>query len=211
MVAHPQAMDRARKLLALMEQKFIDPETGTLGEYFTDQWARAPGADGDLVEPGHHAEWSWLLRQYERINRLPAGARASALIDKAVGWSDPATGLLVDEADRRGGIRRTTRRTWPQTELAKAWMGEAEVGRAGAADKARQALAGLAKHYLDRPVVGGWTDQFDTAGRPLSQVVMASTFYHVFCAIAEADRVLGASASATAAPASAAPSARAPR
>ena len=44
------------------------------------------------------------------------------------------------------------------------------------------------------PFPGGWMDQFDAAGKPLTEFVPASTFYHVFCAIAEADRALGARA-----------------
>ena len=52
-------------------------------------------------------------------------------------------------------------------------------------------LAALKQHYLDQPFPGGWMDQFDAAGKPLTEFVPASTFYHVFCAIAEADRTLG--------------------
>ena len=100
---HPDAMARAGRLLALFETRFIDAKTGTLREYFTDAWTPAPGAEGDIVEPGHHAEWTWLLRQYERLNGLPHGTRASTLIDTAVRWSDPPTGFLIDEADRHGG------------------------------------------------------------------------------------------------------------
>src|SRR3712207_7919041 len=55
---------------------------------------------------------------------------------------------------------RGTRRCWPQTELAKAWIAEAEAGSSQAAGKAREALSALAEHYLDRPFQGGWIDQF---------------------------------------------------
>ena len=72
-VAHPQAMARAQKLLAMMNDKFFDPKTRTLGEYFTDAWTAVPGAAGDCVEPGHQAEWAWLLRKHERLCGLPAG------------------------------------------------------------------------------------------------------------------------------------------
>src|SRR5262249_23229209 len=113
------------------------------------------------------------------------------LLQAALRWSEPTTGFLLDEASRNGPLLRTTRRTWPQTELAKAWIAEAETGHAGAAEKARIALLALADCYLARPAEGGWTDQFDAAGEPTTSKMPASTFYHVFCAIAEADRVLG--------------------
>lgn len=191
-VAHPQAMTRAGKLLAMMNERFFDSKTETVGEYFTDAWTPLPGAAGDCVEPGHHAEWAWLLRKHERLSGSPPGPLPATLLKSALRWSDPKTGLLIDEADRNGPVRHASRRTWPQTELAKAWIAEAEVGVAGARSKAAAALQALTDHYLDTPFAGGWTDQFDEAGRALTVHMPASTFYHVFCAIVEADRVLGA-------------------
>ena len=173
-----------------MREKFFDPKSETLGEYFTDEWKPVPGADGDFVEPGHQAEWAWLLRKHERLRGLPAGPLASKLLRSALRWSDPKTGFLIDEADRNGPARRTSRRTWPQTELAKAWIAEAEIAKPDASLKAAAALQALSDYYLDKPYVGGWTDQFDENGHPLTAHMPASTFYHVFCAIAEADRVL---------------------
>lgn len=189
-IAHPQALTRVQKLLAMMHNKFFDDRTDTLGEYFTDAWTRVPGVDGNCVEPGHQAEWAWLLRKHERLSGLSPGPLATRLLQSALRWSDPKTGLLFDEADRNGPVRRTSRRTWPQTELAKAWIAEAEVNTFGAAERAKAALQALTDHYLDTPHVGGWTDQFDVHGRALTVHMPASTFYHVFCAIAEADRVL---------------------
>ena len=70
-------------------------------------------------------------------------------------------------------------------------MAQAESGDAGAADEARQALVRLQRHYLDHPVAGGWYDQFDENGCSLVDFIPASSFYHVLCAVAEAERVLG--------------------
>ena len=195
-VAHRQAMPRAQRLLALMNEKFFDPRTETLGEYFTDAWALVSGEEGNCVEPGHQAEWSWLLRKYERLCGLPPGPLSATLLKSALRWNDPDTGLLFDEADCNGPLRKTSRRNWPQTELAKAWIAQAEIGTAGAAEKAKAALQALSDYYLDKPVVGAWTDQFDKEGRPLTVTLPASSFYHIFCAIAEADRVLGSQATA---------------
>jgi mannose/cellobiose epimerase-like protein (N-acyl-D-glucosamine 2-epimerase family) len=80
---------------------------------------------------------------------------------------------------------------WPQTEIAKAWIAQAEGGDAGAAEQARAALWRLERHYLSHPVSGGWYDQFDRDGRSLVAAIPASSFYHVPCACAEADQVLG--------------------
>ena len=57
--------------------------------------------------------------------------------------------------------------------------------------QAREALARLYRHYLRHPVLGGWYDQFDRDGKSLVDFIPASSFYHILCAIAEADRVFG--------------------
>jgi mannose-6-phosphate isomerase len=40
-------------------------------------------------------------------------------------------------------------------------------------------------------VAGGWYDQFDRDGNSLVATIPASSFYHVFCAVAEAEQVIG--------------------
>ncbi|MCC8940398.1 AGE family epimerase/isomerase, partial [Bradyrhizobium sp. Arg68] len=112
------------------------------------------------------------------------------LLASALRYRD-ATGCLIDEGDAEGNIRRQTRRLWPQTELAKAWIAQAEAGESGAADEARAALVLLERHYLSHPVAGGWYDQFDREGNSLVATIPASSFYHVLCAITEAEQVLG--------------------
>jgi mannose-6-phosphate isomerase len=189
-VEHPQALARARRIHDMLGEKFLDEESCTIGEYFTEAWVPLPGPSGEIVEPGHLAEWVWLLRRYEAATGAPPSSLPSRLLASALRWRDPATGFLIDEAARGGRVTRGSRRLWPQTELAKAWIGEAEAGQPEAAPQAGAILAALASHYLDKPFVGGWIDQFDAAGQPISGYVPASTLYHLFCAIAEADRVL---------------------
>jgi mannose/cellobiose epimerase-like protein (N-acyl-D-glucosamine 2-epimerase family) len=188
--ARADGLERAAVIAGLLEERFIDPATGLLCEHFTDTWEPQSGAAGTSVEPGHAAEWSWLLRRHERLAGLPRGRRASALLAGALGMACPRTGFLVDEADRLGTIRRDSRRCWPQTELAKAWMGEAEAGSEVASAVARASLRRLADHYVGRPFDAGWTDCFAADGTVACDTVPASTLYHVFAAAAEADRVL---------------------
>src|SRR5437868_15102522 len=102
-----------------------------------------------------------------------------------------ATGCLIVEGDSAGTVRRHTRRLWPQTEIAKAWIAQAEAGEAGAADEARAALVRLERYYLSHPVAGGWHDQFDRDGNSLVATIPASSLYHVLCAVTEAEQVLG--------------------
>jgi mannose-6-phosphate isomerase len=180
--------NRAAELYALFVANLYDPQRGVLGEYFEEDWSKIEPVS---VEPGHQAEWVWLLRGFERITGCPTARHRSQLLASALRYRDDVTGCLFDEGDAGGNVRKFTRRCWPQTEIAKAWIAQAEIGEQGAADEAREALARLYRHYLRHPVLGGWYDQFDRDGRSVVDFIPASSFYHVLCAIAEADRVLG--------------------
>jgi mannose-6-phosphate isomerase len=171
----------------LFVTNLFDPVTQTLGEYFEDDWARISPA---VVEPGHQAEWVWLLRNFERNTGCPTTKYRSALLTSALRYRDESTGCLIDEGDSAGRITRATRRLWPQTEIAKAWVAQSETDVPGAAEEARRALVRLYVHYLNHPVAGGWYDQFDAGGRSLVEIIPASSFYHVLCAISEAVLVL---------------------
>jgi len=179
--------NRAGDLFGLFAASLYDARRQALGEYFEEDWSRIEPV---VVEPGHQAEWVWLLRGFERVTGCPTGRYRAQLLSSALRYRDEATGCLIDEGDAEGNIRKSTRRLWPQTEIAKAWIAQAEVGEQGAADKACEALARLHRHYLSHPVPGGWYDQFDRDNRSLVDTIPASSFYHIICAIAEAERVL---------------------
>ena len=180
--------NRAGDFFALFLGVLYDKQKQALGEYFEDDWSRIEPV---RVEGGHQAEWVWLLKGFERITGCPTGRHRGELLASALRYRDEATGCLVDEGDAAGNIRRHTRRLWPQAEMAKAWIAQAEGREAGAADEARAALARLERHYLSHPVAGGWYDQFDRDGNSLVATIPASSFYHVLCAVAEAEQVLG--------------------
>jgi mannose-6-phosphate isomerase len=180
--------NRAGEFFALFLANLYDKQKRVLGEYFEEDWSKIEPVS---VEPGHQAEWAWLLRGFERITGCPTGRYRGELLASALRYRDEATGCLADEGDTEGSIRRHSRRLWPQTEIAKAWIAQAESGEAGAADEARAALARLERYYLAHPVRGGWYDQFDREGKSLIDTIPASSFYHVFCAVAEAELVLG--------------------
>jgi mannose/cellobiose epimerase-like protein (N-acyl-D-glucosamine 2-epimerase family) len=180
--------NRAGDLFGLFIANLYDPQRQVLGEYFEEDWSRIEPV---IVEPGHQAEWVWLLKGFERITGCPTGRHRAQLLASALRYREARTGCLLDEGDADGNVRKFTRRLWPQTELAKAWIAQADAGEPGAADEARQALALLHRHYLQHPVPGGWYDQFDSDDRSLVDLIPASSFYHIICAIAEADRVLG--------------------
>lgn len=178
---------RAGEIFSLFVSNFYDARWQVLGEYFEEDWSQI---EPICVEPGHQAEWVWLLKNFERITGCPTAAYRKTLLASALRYRDSQTGCLVDEGDRTGLITKGSRRCWPQTEIVKAWIAQAEAGSEDAAFKAREALGRLQQYYLRHPVAGGWYDQFDASGRSMVDFIPASTFYHVICAVAEAERVL---------------------
>jgi mannose/cellobiose epimerase-like protein (N-acyl-D-glucosamine 2-epimerase family) len=180
--------NRAGEFFGLFLANLYDKQKQVLGEYFEDDWSKIEPV---IVEPGHLAEWVWLLKGFERITGCPTGRYRAELLASALRYRDEATGCLVDEGNAAGGIKRFSRRCWPQTEIAKAWIAQAEAGEPGAADEARGALSRLERHYLRHTVAGGWYDQFDRDGTSLVATIPASSFYHVLCAAVEAEQVLG--------------------
>jgi mannose/cellobiose epimerase-like protein (N-acyl-D-glucosamine 2-epimerase family) len=179
--------NRAGEFFALFLADLYDKQKQVLGEYFEDDWSPIEPV---RVEPGHQAEWVWLLKGFERITGCPTGKFRGELLASALRYREESTGCLIDEGDAAGNIKRHSRRLWPQTEIAKAWIAQAEAGEAGATEEARAALSRLERHYLRHPVAGGWYDQFDRDGRSLIATIPASSFYHVLCATVEADAVL---------------------
>mgnify|MGYP000125433051 CR=1 FL=1 len=72
--------DAATKLIDLFQSKLFDQHSGTLAEYFADDWSRAPGEEGRLVEPGHQLEWAWILNAARKQLNLNTTDMIRALV-----------------------------------------------------------------------------------------------------------------------------------
>jgi mannose/cellobiose epimerase-like protein (N-acyl-D-glucosamine 2-epimerase family) len=110
---------------------------------------------GDIVEPGHHYEWFWPLRQ---VPRLTGGESVdnytSALYKHAdtQGWD--GEGLIVDELGSASNVITASRRSWPLTEAAKANIAEGAHARGTFDEKAAHCFTSLAGRFLARPEAG---------------------------------------------------------
>jgi mannose/cellobiose epimerase-like protein (N-acyl-D-glucosamine 2-epimerase family) len=182
---------RAAELYGMMAARFFQHKTGILAEYFDGSWNPRDGIDGRICEPGHHFEWSWLLRRYAALSGRGDSPVAHAL--KAFGdrYGYDFEGFVVDQLLDDGRVHRTSRRCWPHTEAIKAEVAAAETGDGQAPARAAHAIDRLMGAFLGRPVAGGWIDHVDATGAPIVDSMPASTLYHVFLAAAEADRVWG--------------------
>lgn len=181
-------LERATGIVALFELHFFDPQLGAVREWFGPDWSRR-GPDSRHLDPGHQAEWVWLLGEYGR----EAGRDLSDCQDALYVFADrhgrqPSTRLLCEEVqvDVGGGISpsRPGARLWSQTELLKAQVTfYVRCPLPSAAQALTQTVNAIFERHLDGPHLPGlWQDALDPAGRPTATVVPASTLYHLWVA-----------------------------
>ncbi|MGE3164904.1 MAG: AGE family epimerase/isomerase [Planctomycetota bacterium] len=188
---HSAATSLAEQLYALMRQRFLDVATGTLREFFTDDWQFHP-EEGHVVEPGHHFEWAWILERYADLTDT-AEARGLADALREWGWHhgrDAVHGGIFDAVDPRGTPLRDSKRIWPQLEVLKAFAVHHErTLDPNSRERLVAALGYLRERYL-RPD-GSWIEHLDRSGAPTNQRLPGSTGYHLFLGLTEARRALG--------------------
>lgn len=193
----------SRQLVTLFRTRLIERGSDTLGEYFHENWLRAVGIDGDKVEPGHHAEWVWLLDRHQALlgeSTLRLARRLDGICTRhAIG---PETGLMRDEIGREGNLRLGSSRLWAQTEMLRA---NCVMHRIAAANSdpvdARSRLSAIVRttdNLLTRYLVGAegrvlppgtWIDQLDAFARPAIDKIPASSFYHIMAGWVELDQL----------------------
>lgn len=166
----------ARRVLDLFATRFFDREHLMLGEFFSADWTVAPGGAGQVIEPGHHMEWIWLLDQAGRLGLDGHVRQADALFASALTNGVGAQGLLVREVDRIGVVRDGGRRLWAQTEALRALL------LRGRPEQALALTETLFATHLATTVPGLWIDSYDADERPLDRSVPASTLYHLMTA-----------------------------
>lgn len=180
----------AAEIIELALRRFQDPVSGFIREYFDGDWNLLPGADADVVEPGHQYEWAWLLLRWsQRVDDPRAFQLALDLIDRTEARGvDPVRGVAVNALFGDGTIRDARSRLWPQTERIKASIAAANLtGQARYANAAVAAADSLMK-YLDTPIPGLWRDTMDERGAFVEQLVPASSFYHIVSAALQLQR-----------------------
>jgi mannose/cellobiose epimerase-like protein (N-acyl-D-glucosamine 2-epimerase family) len=84
-----------------------DGKKQVLGEYFEQDWSRIEPVS---VEPGHQAEWVWLLKGFERITGCPTAQHRGELLASALRFRETSTGLLIDEGNAEGRIHKSSKR-----------------------------------------------------------------------------------------------------
>ncbi|MEO1329358.1 MAG: AGE family epimerase/isomerase [Pseudomonadota bacterium] len=186
-------LDRAREIYHLFAARFYDWPSNVIIEYFDADWRPASRAR-QRIEPGHMAEWVFLIREYERLTGENVDAIADPLYAKTIELGlDPSGRFLIDELMLDGSPSKRTRRLWPQTEYLKATLSQYRAkGDEALRQKGDKILTDLIEEYLSGEdlVPGGWIDAFDLEGGRVAKDMPASTLYHLFPAFVMARDLL---------------------
>ncbi|MEM8882561.1 MAG: AGE family epimerase/isomerase [Planctomycetota bacterium] len=175
--------DRAQAMLDLFYNHFYDVQRDILREHFTEDWKPAPGDPGEVVEPGHHFEWVFLLEEYARLFDQAQWCDATCgLWDWGRAHGRDPNGGVYNECRRDGSPTNRRKRVWPQTEFLRAvgiryrdslesrWHEEVESH-----------LDWLRAHYCAE-IFPGWKEELDENNTIITQEQRATTVYHIVAA-----------------------------
>ena len=186
-------------IATLCLDKFIDPATGALREFFAADWSPAPGIQGRIAEPGHHYEWAFLLDRWAKQTGRDKPAAVGRLIAFADAHGlDARRGVAIGAVLVDGSLHDPVARLWAQAERVRAY---AIDRRPGDSERLAAAIRGL-RRFLATPTPGTWFDQLKADDRFVDEPARATSLYHIVGAVAE---LPAADETATTVSASAAP------
>jgi mannose/cellobiose epimerase-like protein (N-acyl-D-glucosamine 2-epimerase family) len=186
----------ANEIVALFCDHFFDPDTGTLGEYFNEDWSRMEGDGGRLVEPGHQFEWAWILAGYQQATGRDMQVHVRRLVDFTERHGVDASGATFDLVRDDGVVLDRGLRIWPNSERIQAAVAMFELDGQDPRPSFEQSGKLLLEHFLSHTPRGTWIDHFNADGTPRADKIPASTLYHLMIAFAEMLRVKDAVARA---------------
>lgn len=188
-------------LFRLTRDRLYDSATGTLAEYFADDWTRPQSAAAVCVEPGHHFEWCWLLSRYHMLTgEKKAIEIANGLFHFAHKHGfDSQSRLVFDEVDATGAVSKPDFRIWPNLEYLKALIAMQEIhpgDQRFGSEVLDDAITRIFTHFLRSDLRGPrhvpeglWIDYISaTDFSPKVDHIPASTFYHLTFAFLEVSR-----------------------
>lgn len=140
--------DRVRELIEIFLDKILEPSTGHLGLFFTEDWQRVD----DEISYGHEIEAAWLLleaaEQLGDPGLLERVKKAAAQITKASEEGLNADGSLAYAV--KGGVLDNERHWWVQAEnvTGQLWAAR-KLGFEGSERKALATWDYIKKNLID--------------------------------------------------------------
>jgi mannose-6-phosphate isomerase len=173
-----QAMADGIAMLCL--ERFIDPVTGALREFFAVDWSPAPGVEGHICEPGHHYEWAFLLHRWARHTRRKTPDAVSRVVAFAdTSGLDRRRGVVINAVLADGRVHDPMARLWAQAERIRAYLAYRRTD-----DEITGAIRAL-QRFLATPTRGLWFDQLTAGDVFISEPARATSLYHIVGAAAE--------------------------
>ena len=179
----------ADEIVALCRERFIDRDTGALREWFASDWTPSLGMPGEVLEPGHHYEWAFLLDRWAKRT----GRSRPAEVSKLVAFAD-ANGLdrkrrvALNGIKLDGSVADPIARLWPQTERIRAYLIDRHDGDEARLREATESLL----RYLDAPLPGLWYENLAADGQFVVEAAPATSLYHIVGAVGELWACFGA-------------------
>jgi N-acylglucosamine 2-epimerase/mannose-6-phosphate isomerase len=182
--------DLAQELVLISKTRFLKMPEGVLPEFYEEDLSPVADDRWQWIEPGHQFEWAWILARHQ----LATGTDNSAAIRALVAWAerygvDRVTGLTFNRVAYAGTPLDRGSRTWPNTERIKGWLGLYEITGQDPRVAVRSSIRALLDRHLGQGPRGCWIENFDGDLSPKTDVIPASTLYHVFLAFAEVLRL----------------------
>lgn len=180
-LGHAEAALRATRLRRLLETTLLDKANGTVAEAYDYGWKPiSEDANGAVVIPGHMAEWTCLLRRYERLYAQKASPLGTHFLGAALRATEPTHGFLMDAITSEYQIVSAKRSLWAQSALIRAWLAQAEAGVERAHETSDQLIEAFMETFLSGPFTGGWYEKFGVSGDISIDTVPSSALFNIF-------------------------------
>ena len=179
---NPMWRDLADEIVTLCRDRFIDRNTAALRELFKPDGTPLAGMPGEVLKPGHHYEWAFLLDRWAKLTGRDRPAEVPRLIAFAdTNGVDRQRRVAVNGVKLDGSVADATARLWPQTERIRAHLIDRHDGDAA---RLREAVESLSR-YLDEPLPGLRHENLAADGRFVVAAAPATSLYHIVGAISE--------------------------
>lgn len=182
-------LERATAIVRLFRERLFQPDLGVIFEIYQADWQPERRTPDLYFEPGHQFEWAWLLSKYDMLSGSDHSYFCDRLWQAACRNQSTFPFLCPDEVAIDPTLSKHTSRLWPHTEGIRAAICQYERGNPDAEIMLERQLRTLHTFFLDRPFAAGWTDRVDARGEPTSDMVPASTLYHLYTALKELSRL----------------------
>lgn len=160
---------QAVMLLELFQTHFF--QNRVLYEFFDDTLANPD----DWLEPGHHAEWVWLLSRFDTELLMPTAKippLKHRLYEVALKGMDAQNGGIFNVQKQSADIIDPKKRIWPQLEMLRAAVIMGDI----ATEKSMLKI--LKEKYL--PESGLWIEEWNKDFTQPRHILPATTPYHIY-------------------------------